>query len=244
MCLESCKTTKYPVLTEVETRRSRTPCQQSLPGPPLPGPCRRGRRASSVSGVWGSSALWALGKEVPTIPTASQGWPGGCGLFIAFPSIFLPFDLGRGCCFEEQQISACSLSGHDSPPSASRTGAWGSPAAPVRVYAPRPVYLHTPDDSQNPPGPQASKDRTSMKRVSLACLFFLSRPGTWVCGLLGAGTSCSEAMGDFSHAPKPCPCLQTAKVPMLAGIWGSLPNLKPGEAQSWPLPSCLGSGFA
>lgn len=67
-----------------------------------------------------------------------------------------------------------------------------------------------------------------MKRVSLACLFFLSRPGTWLWGLLGAGTSCFEATGDFSHAPKPCPCLQTVKVPMLAGIGGSLPNLKPG----------------
>lgn len=69
-----------------------------------------------------------------------------------------------------------------------------------------------------------------MKRVSLACLFFLFRPGTWLWGLLGAGTFCFKAMGDFSHAPKPCPCLQTAKVPMLAGIWGSLPNLKPGRS--------------
>lgn len=34
--------------------------------------------------------------------------------------------------------------------------------------------------------------------------------------------------GDFSHAPKPCPCLQIAKVPMLAGIRGSLSNLKLG----------------
>lgn len=116
MCLESCKTTKYPVLTEVETCGSRKPCQQSLPGPPLPGPCRRRRCASSVSGVWGSSALWAPEKEVPTTPTASRGRPGGSGLFIAFPSIFVPFDLGRGCCFEEQQISARSLSGCDSLP--------------------------------------------------------------------------------------------------------------------------------
>lgn len=46
-----------------------------------------------------------------------QGRPSGSGLFIAFPSIFLPFDPSRGCCFEAQQISARSLSERDSPPS-------------------------------------------------------------------------------------------------------------------------------
>ena len=69
-----------------------------------------------VSGLWGSSALWAPGREVPTTPPASWGRPSGSGPFIAFPSIFLPFDPSRGCCFEAQQISACSLSRRDSPP--------------------------------------------------------------------------------------------------------------------------------
>lgn len=239
MCLESCKTTKYPVLTEVETCRSRTPCQRSLPGPPPPGPCSRWRRAPGVSGLRGSSALWVPGREVPTTPTASRGQPGGSGLFTAFPSIFVPFDPSRGCCFEAQQISACSLSGRDSPPGPGEgcpLPAGRGPGAhlplPSESLPPAPCTRTpqmTPGNPRDlrPPAPLHGRGLYEEGVFSLSFLSFqtgdlaLGAPRGWHLFL-------RSHWGDFSHAPKPCPCLQMAKIPMLTGIWGSLPNLRSG----------------